>query len=86
MIIAVLFAVVTLTQAQQDKHDAAELAMYTQLKADQDAIAEIWRPSPKLLSDFRAARRCYTQFHLYKVESCEEQFQQVDRDLFRVVE
>jgi hypothetical protein len=75
----ILFA--ALTEAQQKKHDATEIALYSRMMNYEDAIAQIWRPSPKLLSDYRAARRCYVQFHLYKVESCTDEFGRVDHDL-----
>jgi hypothetical protein len=70
-----------LTDSQQAAHDAVELAMYNKLQADQSAIADIWRPTHKLLSDYRAARRCYVQFHLYKAEGCGAELAVVDRDL-----
>ena len=85
MILSFILAV-ALTEAQQKQHDKIELDLYTRMQADENKVDEIWRPSPKLLSDYRAARRCYVQFHLYKVESCTEQFDQVDRDLGRVKE
>lgn len=74
-----------LTDAMQAQHDKQELAMYVKLHEDQDAVESIWRPSPKLLSDIRAARRCYTQFHLYKVDGCEDEFKKVDDDLNRII-
>jgi hypothetical protein len=70
----------------QIKHDTEEFNLYNRLHADQDAIADIWRPSPKLLSDYRAARRCYVQFHLYKAEGCKVEFDMVDQDLNRAKE
>ena len=76
-----LLLAMALTDTQQAQHDAVELAMYNRLQVDQNAIAEIWRPSASLLSDYRRARRCYTQFHLYKVESCATELDAVDRDL-----
>lgn len=82
MILSLLLAV-ALTEAQQQKHDADELAMYTRLKSYESTIADIWRPSPKLLSDYRAARHCYVQFHLYKEESCSAAFYRVEVDLQR---
>lgn len=74
-----------LTDAKQAKHDQAELAMSVKLHEDQDAVADLWRPSAKLLSDYRAARRCYVQFHLYKVDGCEDEFKKVDDDLSRII-
>lgn len=81
-----LVLAVALTRVQQQKHDADEYAMYQRLKADDDAVWEIWRPSPKLLSDQRAARRCYTNFHLQKVPGCDAEFDKVEQDLSRVKE
>jgi hypothetical protein len=75
-----------LTDAMQLKHDKQELAMSVKLHEDQDAIDSIWRPSVQLKSDIRAARRCYVQFHLYKVDGCEDEFKKVDEDLNRIVE
>lgn len=85
MILTLILAA-ALTEAQQQKHDAIELDLYTRMQADENKVAEIWRPSPKLLSDYRAARRCYVQFHLYKADSCTEEFDRVDRDLNRAKE
>jgi hypothetical protein len=79
-VIALLLAI-AMSDAQQAKHDDAERAIYARLQADENAIFAIWRPAPKLLSDYRAARHCYTQFHLYKVDGCEEELERVDRDL-----
>lgn len=85
MILTLVLAA-ALTETQQQKHDAIELELYTRMQADENKVAEIWRPSPKLLSDYRAARRCYVQFHLYKVDGCTEEFDRVDRDMARVKE
>lgn len=65
----------------QIERNNEEFEMSKRLRADQDAIDDIWRPSPQLLSDIRAARRCYTQFHLYKVDSCKDELDRVDHDL-----
>jgi hypothetical protein len=82
LLLALLFVQAETTSLDpQIKHDGIEYALYQRLQADQNAIADIWRPSPKVLSDLRAARRCYTQFHLYKVDGCEAEFAKVDRDL-----
>lgn len=85
MILSIILAA-ALTQTQQQKHDAIELALFTRMQADENKVAEIWRPSPKLLSDYRAARRCYVQFHLYRVEGCTGEFDRVDQDLNRAKE
>lgn len=76
-----LAAVVALTDAQQSKHDADERAIYALVQADQSRIDEIWRPKPQMLSDMRASRRCYRDFHLYKVEGCNKELDKVDQDL-----
>lgn len=76
-----LLLAMALTDTEQAQHDAVELAMYNRLQADQNAIADLWRPPASLLSDYRAARRCYVEFHLYKTESCTAQLAAVDRDL-----
>ena len=90
MIVPLLLAIMIsdpkpLTDAQQAQHDKQELAMSVKLHEDQEAIDVIWRPSPKMLTDIRAARRCYTQFHLYKVDGCEDEFKKVDDDLSRII-
>jgi hypothetical protein len=84
MIALVLAA--ALTQAQQQKHDADEYAMYQRLQAIDEKVWQIWRPDSKLLSDQRAARRCYTNFHLQKVEGCDAEFDKVEQDLGKVKE
>jgi hypothetical protein len=70
-----------LSTQQQAQHDAVELAMYRRLQTAQNQLDEIWRPNSKLLSDVRSARRCYTKFHLYRVEGCKAEFDKVDADL-----
>jgi len=79
-----LFLAMSLTNTQQAQHDRTELAMYQRLQDDQARIADIWRPSAKLVSDLSKARVCYTKFHLYKAPNCETQLSQVDRDLGKV--
>lgn len=79
--ITILLAALALTDAQQVKHDAEERTIYAMVQADQSRIDEIWRPKPHLLSDMRAARRYYRDFHLYKVEGCATELERVDKDL-----
>jgi hypothetical protein len=76
-----LFLSMALTNTQQMQHDATEWQMYQQLQGDKEAIADIWRPSPKLLSDYGKARKCYVRFHLYRASNCSAELQQVGADL-----
>ncbi len=76
-----LFLAMVLNDAQQTQHDRTEWAIYQRVQADEAAIADIWRPNPKLLADYRTAHKCYVQFHLYRVAGCSAQFAKVDRDL-----
>ena len=85
-----LFLAMALTDAQQVQHDADEWRMSQKLQADQAAIADMWRPAPKmhifrqngkLLVDYRKAQRCYVRFHLYRATSCDAELATVDRDL-----
>ena len=70
-----------LTSAQQSKHDADERAMYQKIQAYQRTIDDIWRPKPSVLSAQRAARRCYTDFHLYRVDNCDQELATVYHEL-----
>lgn len=83
-LILTLLLAVALTDAQQAKHDEMERTISARITAQENAIWDIWRPSPRLLSDYRAARHCYTQFHLYKVADCEKEIGQVQDDLLPV--
>jgi hypothetical protein len=76
-----LFLSMTLSNAQQLKHDTAEWRMYQRIQADKEAIADIWRPRKSLLAEYRKARRCYVRFHLYKATSCDVELSHVERDL-----
>jgi hypothetical protein len=64
--IAMLLA---LTDAQQAHHDATERAMYRRIHADKATISDLWRPSPRLLSDSNKAHGCDVQFHLYNISN-----------------
>jgi hypothetical protein len=75
-----LFAI-ALTDAQQAHHDATERVMYQRIQADRSMITDLWRPSPRLLSDYNKAHSCYVQFHLYRVSDCDALLDRVDRDL-----
>lgn len=76
-----LLLIMALSEAQQAQHDHAELAIYQRVQADEVTIADIWRPSAKLLADYRKARRCYVRFHLYRVADCSAELTKVDLDL-----
>jgi hypothetical protein len=76
-----LFLAIALTEAQQAKHDATEWVMYQQIQSDKETIADIWRPNPKLLSDYRRLQRCYVQFHLYRAMDCNNELTEIDLDL-----
>jgi hypothetical protein len=80
MILPLILAL-ALSDAEQAKHDDMERSISARLAAQENAIWEIWRPSPKVLSDYRVARHCYIQFHLYKVDGCEKEIGQVADDL-----
>jgi len=43
-----LFLAMTLTEAQQAKHDANEWAIYQRMQSNEATIADIWRPNAKL--------------------------------------
>jgi hypothetical protein len=76
-----LLFVIALTDAQQARHDATERVMYQRIQADKATISDLWRPSPRLLSDYNKAHACYVQFHLYRVTECDALLDRVDRDL-----
>jgi hypothetical protein len=75
-----LFLAIALTEAQQAKHDASEWVMYQQIQADKETIADMWRPNPKLLYDYRRLQRCYVQFHLYRTTDCNNELTEIDLD------
>jgi hypothetical protein len=76
-----LVLAMTLTNAQQARHDADEWKMYQQMQSDESTIADIWRPDAKLISDDRKLRKCYVQFHLYQATDCNAELMQLDHDL-----
>jgi hypothetical protein len=66
-----LFALtMALTAAQQTQHDHTEWTIYQRLHMSEEAIAELWRPSAKVLADYREAKKCYVRFHLYRTSGC----------------
>jgi hypothetical protein len=76
-----LYLSIALNNTQQMQHDVTEWKMYQQMQAEEDTIADIWRPSAQLLADYRKARKCYVRFHLYQVSSCGAELQKVETDL-----
>lgn len=76
-----LFLAIAFTDTQQAQHDRAERAMYQRIQADQETISDIWQPNARVMADYKKARACYTNFHLYRVLNCDAQLAQVDRDL-----
>src|ERR1700733_4003581 len=76
-----LFLSMALNDTQQMQHDVTEWKMYQQMRAEEETIADIWRPSAKLLADYRQAKKCYVRFHLYKASSCGAELRKVETDL-----
>ncbi len=80
----VLALSVALTAAQQAQHDQTESTIYQRLHTDEEAIAELWKPSAKLLADYREAKKCYVRFHLNQGSDCSAELMKVDADLGNV--
>ncbi len=76
-----LFISMALTPKQQRQHDITEWNIYHQMRTEEDAIADIWRPSAKLLADYRSAKSCYVRFHLYQTPDCSVELRRVEADL-----
>ncbi len=77
-----LLWLLALSSAGQVHHDAIERQISAHLQRQQDAIIEFWpHAGPGLLSDFARANKCYVQFHLFQVRSCQAVLSTVDRDL-----
>jgi hypothetical protein len=76
-----LFLSMALTSTQQMQHDITEWKMYQQMQGDEEAIADIWRPSATLLADYREVKKCYVRFHLYRVSGCTAELHKVEIDL-----
>jgi hypothetical protein len=75
-----LFLVLSATK--QIHHDAIEQQIWSHLQQQKDSIMDRWpHAGRRLLSDFHRASKCYVQFHLQKVSTCEEALSAVDRDL-----
>jgi hypothetical protein len=79
-----LFFAIALTNTQQAQHDRTELAIYQRIQADQETISHIWRPDAGLIADYKKARACYINFHLYRATDCDAQLRQVEIDLGHV--
>ena len=76
-----LFLSIALTDAQQLQHDVTEWKMYQRIRADDAAIADMWRPPVAVLTDYRKARDCYVQFHLYRKGDCSAELMKLETDL-----
>lgn len=63
------------------ERDNRERAMAMRLQAQEDHIWRLWLPGKRLMRDYRAAHKCYTQFHLFKVDRCDRELDRVDYDL-----
>jgi hypothetical protein len=79
-----LFFAIALTDTQQAQHDRIELGIYQRIQADQETISDIWRPDARVMADYKKARTCYTNFHLYRAPDCDAQLRQVESDLGNV--
>ena len=83
MMMLLVFAL-SLTNKQQAQHDLNEWRMSQRIQAYDAAIADMWRPSAMLIADYRKARKCYVEFHLYKTADCNTELQKVEADLGNV--
>jgi hypothetical protein len=79
-----LFLTLSLTNKQQAQHDLNEWTMNRRIQAYDAAIADMWQPPAKLIAEYRNARECYVQFHLYKTANCNTDLQKVETDLGNV--
>ena len=69
-----------LSATKQIQHDAIEQQIWS-LQRQKDSIMERWpHAGHRLLAD-HSASKCYVQFHLQKVSTCEGVLSAVDRDL-----
>jgi hypothetical protein len=77
-----LLLFLVLSATTQIQHDATEQQIWSHLQRQKDSIMDRWpHAGHKLLSDFHRASKCYVQFHLQKVSTCEAALSVVDRDL-----
>jgi hypothetical protein len=51
-----LFLAMALTDPQQAQHDREEWKIAHRIKAEQEAISDIWRPNARLVSGYRKHR------------------------------
>jgi hypothetical protein len=67
---------------KQIQHDAIEQQIWSHLQRQKDSIMDRWpHAGHRLLADSHRASKCYVQFHLQKVSTCEGELSAVDRDL-----
>jgi hypothetical protein len=77
-----LLLFLVLSATKQIQHDATEQQIWSRLQRQKDSIMDRWpHAGHRLLSDFHSASKCYTQFHLQKVSTCEGALSRVDHDL-----
>jgi hypothetical protein len=79
-----LLLFLVLSAAKQIQHDATEQQIWSHLQQQKDSILYLWpHAGHKLLSDFQRANKCYVQFHLQRITTCEAALSEVDHDLAR---
>jgi hypothetical protein len=76
-----MLTAVLLVAIAQTQHDNAERAIYSALQQDREQIADIWRPSKRLVADQAKAEKCYVKFHLDKAAGCDAELDRVRVDL-----
>jgi HPt (histidine-containing phosphotransfer) domain-containing protein len=82
-----LLLFLVLSAAKQIRHDAIEQQIWNHLQRQKDSIMDRWpHAGHRLLSDFHKASKCYVQFHLQKVSTCDAALSAVDRDLTEQME
>ena len=82
-----LLLFLVLSAAKQIRHDAIEQQIWNHLQRQKDSIMDRWpHAGHRLLSDFHKASKCYVQFHLQKVSTCDAVLSAVDRDLTEQME
>jgi hypothetical protein len=82
-----LLLLLVLSAAKQIQHDATEQQIWKHLQRQKDSIMDRWpHAGHRLLSDFHKASKCYVQFHLQKVSTCDAALSAVDRDLTEQME
>jgi hypothetical protein len=82
-----LLLFLVLSAAKQIRHDAIEQQIWNHLQRQKDSIMDRWpHAGHRLLSDLHKASKCYVQFHLQKVSTCDAALSAVDRDLTEQME